>query len=104
MTLRPRRAKVTTGKILPMKFPYLYVEARAYPDTWKVDAAGTVHNDQPISFDSIVVQARNEDDAYQLGAACLQSRQQDEDAQDQSGDITTRHSQQFFLNDYVVKL
>ena len=89
--------------IRPLTSPYLYVEARAYPDTWKVDAAGTVHNDEPISFDSIIVQARSEEDAYQLGAAALQMRQNQE-LLDTDRDRSTLHSQQFFLNDYVVKL
>lgn len=82
---------------------YLYVEARAYPDTWKVDAAGTVHNDVPISFDSIEVRARSEEDAYQLGAARLQMRQ-DAELHETERETRLLHSQQFFLNDYVVKL
>ena len=79
-----------------MKKPYLYVEARG----WFEDGDTTLPmTDDPISFDSVRVDAENADDAETLGAAAMDTKH--EDTQDPH---VLTHLTGEFLNYYVVAL
>lgn len=84
-----------------MKKPYVYVEARGWFSTPSVTgnrAEGTLEG--PISFDSVKVDATNADEAYQLGAAAMDTKRQTPD----DADATYHHATGQFLNDYVVEV
>lgn len=96
---------------------YLYVEARGwFNDIETIDGEAALEFDGPISFDSIIVSAVDEEAAYRIGADALTARQQDEsDNYVQEGDVEDdgpqvgeivegSHCSGDFLNDYVVKL
>lgn len=97
---RTRPNVIAFKKVKPLTSRYLYVEARAwFDDDGKIDGA--------ISFDSIIVRARNDADAYQLGAAKLQDQQLSDPSleKDEDGDpVEGSHLSATLLNDYVVKL
>jgi len=101
-----------TRKAAPAPSRYLYVEARGWfrkDNNVDLDAAEIL--DGPISFDSIVVRAKDEADAYNRGAALLQEQQFADPQMYDQGDTTDTdpaiegsHVSGRFLNDYVVKL
>lgn len=97
---------------------YLYVEARGWFNEFDTNTGDIAQAlDGPISFDSIIVGAADEETAYRIGADALTARQQDEsDNYVQEGDVEEgeelqvgetvpgSHCSGDFLNDYVVKL
>lgn len=107
-----KKAKTATRK--PAATRYLYVEARGYFIEGVMASDHPLARpisvlDGPISFDSIVVRAKNEDEAYNIGAAKLQDQQaSDPEMFDQDllegGPIEGSHASGKFLNDYVVRL
>lgn len=114
-------AKRTVKKVARTKPAprYLYVEARGYFAAESTINGDTVNVlDGPISFDSIIVRAANDDEAYNVGAAKLQDQQandpemfnqdpveSDDNGEDLSSEpIEGSHAAGRFLNDYVVRL
>lgn len=107
MAKRTVRKRVTRKPVEPR---YLYVETRGWfrteTDDFNDDRKFEVL-DGPISFDSIVVRAANDDEAYNIGAAKLQDQQaNDPELTDQeTGEgVDGSHMTGRFLNDYVVRL
>lgn len=78
-----------------MKNRYLYVEARG----WFLDDRARLLTDDPISFDSVQVEAENDAEAETLGAAAMDTKH--------AGEIpasVVSHLSGEFLNFYVVKV
>ncbi len=78
-----------------MTKPYLYVEVRG----WFEDDRNLTLTEDPVSFDSVRVEATDTDSAYQLGAALMDAKHQE------PADTEARiHITGELLNDYVVAL
>lgn len=79
---------------------YLYVEARGWFHTEAdIDGRNAVMTDDPISFDSVLVEAADLDEAELLGAAAMDTRHTE------SKDATVlSHLTGTFLNYYVVQV
>lgn len=87
-----------------MKKPYLYVEARGWFDPNYMPLPGApvrqeqVFNGEPVSFADCRIDAKDDAEAYQLGAAQMDTLRAED---------PTRFHLHFtgqFLNDYVVAL
>lgn len=89
-----------------MKYRYLYVEVRAWFEVLLVPETETplplrqqtMLTDDPISFDSIEVDAIDDTAAYSIGREALDVRRLN--TPDTTGHMKGSH----FLNDYVVRI
>lgn len=102
-----KKAKTKPSKVLAPQFGirrqprtrYLYVEARGWGEEVTDGLGGSYLTlREPISFDSVIVRAKSEPDAFALGTALLQLRREDDPTAGHN------HASGTFLNDYVVKL